>query len=112
MRANRSKTTNSRQTPRAFPDAPKKQPYCFWELLICLALLIATFAVYAQVRHFEFVNLDDSAYTSGNLLVRRGITTEGLKWALPTGSPQPGFPTCWIASFSVSIAAGTISQTF
>ena len=92
MRANRSKTTNSRQTPRAFPDAPKKQPYCFWELLICLALLIATFAVYAQVRHFEFVNLDDSAYTSGNLLVRRGITTEGLKWALTSRDAANWFP--------------------
>jgi tetratricopeptide (TPR) repeat protein len=92
VRANRSKTSNSRQTPRAFPYAPKKQPYCSWELLIGLALLIATFAVYAQVRHFEFVNLDDSAYTSGNLLVRRGITTEGLKWALTSQDAANWFP--------------------
>ncbi len=91
MRANRSKTTNSRQQSRAFPDLQEK-PYCLRDLLICLALLIATFAVYAQVRHFEFVNLDDSAYTSGNLLVRRGITLEGLKWALTSQDAANWFP--------------------
>ena len=95
MRATRSKAINSRQQVPAF--APEKQPYCFRDLLICLALLMATFVVYAQVRHFEFVNLDDSAYTSGNLHVRRGITLEGLEWALTSQDAANWFPATWIS---------------
>jgi protein O-mannosyl-transferase len=97
VRANRSKTTNSRQQSRAFPDPQEKQSYYLRDLLICLVLLMATFAVYAQVRHFEFVNLDDSAYTSSNLLVRRGITLEGLEWALTSRDAANWFPVTWIS---------------
>lgn len=97
MRATRSKTTNSRQELCAFPDPPEKQPYGLKDFLICLALLMATFAVYAQVRQFEFVNLDDSAYTSDNLLVRRGITLEGIEWALTSQDAANWFPATWIS---------------
>ena len=48
------------------------------DLLIYLALFLATFAVYAQVRHFDFVNYDDPDYTTGNLHVRQGLTAQGL----------------------------------
>lgn len=60
-------------------------PHSLPGFLICLAILVATFAVYAEVRHFDFVNLDDSTYTSGNIHVRRGITKEGLEWAFTSG---------------------------
>ena len=55
------------------------------DLLIYLTLLLATFAVYAQVRDFDFVNYDDVDFTTGNLNVRQGITAQGLEWALTSG---------------------------
>jgi len=58
---------------------------------------MATVAVYAQVRHFDFVNLDDSAYTSGNPHVRRGITPEGLEWAFTSGDAANWFPVTWVS---------------
>ena len=44
------------------------------DLLIYLALVLATFAVYAQVRDFDFVNYDDFDFISDNLNVRNGLT--------------------------------------
>jgi tetratricopeptide (TPR) repeat protein len=86
MRKALPKPANPQQKPRRLPD-----------FLICLTLLMATFAVYAQVRHFDFVNLDDSSYTSGNPHVRRGITAEGLGWAFTSGDAANWFPATWIS---------------
>ena len=77
------------------PPKPAKlapPPHRRSDFLIGLALLAATFAVYAQVRHFDFVNLDDSAYNSANPHVRRGITPEGLEWAFTSGDDANWFP--------------------
>jgi len=57
-----------------------------------LALFLATFAVYAQVRHFDFVNFDDPDYVTGNLHVRNGITPNGIVWALTSGDAANWFP--------------------
>lgn len=67
------------------------------DTLIPVALLLSTFAVYAQVRHFDFVNLDDAAYTTGNLHVRGGITTQGLRWAFTSGDAANWFPVTWVS---------------
>jgi tetratricopeptide (TPR) repeat protein len=63
-----------------------------YNLWICLALLAATFAVYAQVRHFDFVNFDDPDYAANNPHVRHGITPEGLEWAFTSGEAANWFP--------------------
>jgi tetratricopeptide (TPR) repeat protein len=62
------------------------------DLWISLALLIATFAVYAQVRTFEFLNHDDPVYVSQNPHVRQGITPETLRWAFTSGEGANWFP--------------------
>lgn len=61
-------------------------------LLVYLALFLATFAVYAQVRHFNFVNYDDPEYTTGDLYVRQGLTMQGLAWALTSREASNWFP--------------------
>lgn len=61
-------------------------------LWICLALFAATFAVYSQVWHFDFVNFDDPDYAANNLHVRNGITADGLNWALTSGEAANWFP--------------------
>jgi hypothetical protein len=50
------------------------------------------FSVYAQVRHFEFLNFDDPDYVSGNPHVRHGITLGGVRWAFTSGEAANWFP--------------------
>jgi len=50
-----------------------------WEFFICLFLVVATFTLYYQVRHFEFVNFDDFIYVK-NPYVQTGFTIEGISW--------------------------------
>ena len=87
--------------PRAKPPAqPQKLPvFAGWRLnlLIYLALFLATFAVYAQVRHFDFVNYDDPDYTTGNVHVRQGLTAQGLEWALTSRDAANWFPVTWVS---------------
>jgi tetratricopeptide (TPR) repeat protein len=67
------------------------------DLLIYLALFLATFAVYAQVRSFDFVNYDDPDYTTGNTHVRQGLTARGLEWALTSRDAANWFPVTWVS---------------
>jgi protein O-mannosyl-transferase len=67
------------------------------DLLTYLALLLATFAVYAQVCHFAFVNYDDPEYITGNLHVRQGLTAHGLAWALTSHEAYNWFPLTWVS---------------
>ena len=40
------------------------------KIIICVLLVLATFAVYAQVQDHEFINLDDGLYITNNLNVQ------------------------------------------
>jgi protein O-mannosyl-transferase len=93
--------TKRRTKPRTKPPVSPQKPLALagvrLDLLIYLALLLTTFAVYAQVRDFDFVNYDDLDYTIGNLNVRQGITVEGLKWALTSRDTGNWVPLTWIS---------------
>jgi hypothetical protein len=62
------------------------------DLWICLLLLAAVFCVYAQSRHFAFVNYDDPDYVTGNAHVRQGITPDGIAWAFTSIDDANWFP--------------------
>src|SRR5271156_516470 len=87
--------------PRTKPPVPlQKSPALAGarlDLLIYLALLLATFAVYAQVRDFDFVNYDDSDFITDNLNVRQGFTVQGLEWALTSGYEGNWVPLTWVS---------------
>jgi tetratricopeptide (TPR) repeat protein len=93
--------TQRRTKPRTKPPvSPQKSPTLAGarlDLLIYLALLLATFAVYAQVGDFDFVNYDDVDYTTGNLIVRQGLTAQGLKWALTSRDTGNWVPLTWVS---------------
>lgn len=61
------------------------------DLWISFFLLVAIFAVYSQVRHFDFVNYDDPDYVS-NAHVRNGLTTQNLTWAFTAVDDANWFP--------------------
>ncbi|MBV9405513.1 MAG: glycosyltransferase family 39 protein, partial [Acidobacteriaceae bacterium] len=62
------------------------------DLWICLVLAAATFAVYAQVRQFEFVNYDDPDYVTGNVHVQQGLTASAVQWAFSSRDAANWFP--------------------
>jgi protein O-mannosyl-transferase len=61
------------------------------DLWICFLLLAAIFAVYAQVRHFDFVNYDDPDYVN-NPHIRNGFTPQSLIWAFTSVDDANWFP--------------------
>src|SRR5438128_2725199 len=48
------------------------------DLLVCLGLVAATWAVFGQTLAHDFVNFDDHVYVYDNPLVIRGLSTEGI----------------------------------
>ncbi len=51
-------------------------------VLICLLLTAIILPLYAPVVGFDFVNLDDDVYVTGNPHIQNGLTLQGIKWAL------------------------------
>ena len=52
-----------------------------WKIVACLFLVLATLAVYGQVRNYHFVSLDDNLYITDNPTVQKGLTLDGLSSA-------------------------------
>jgi tetratricopeptide (TPR) repeat protein len=67
------------------------------ELLICLAFIAATFAVYWQVQTHDFLNYDDTLYVTKNRHVQAGLTWKGLAWAFATGHASNWHPITWVS---------------
>lgn len=65
--------------------------------LVCLALLILALAVFWQVRHFDFVNLDDKMYLHENPHVLSGLTVDGVKWAFTSFYASNWHPLTWLS---------------
>ena len=68
-----------------------------YSIVICIVLIAATLIVYIQVIGFVFINLDDPGYVSRNDIVKQGITTEGIRWAVSTFHKANWHPMTWIS---------------
>jgi len=64
-------------------------------IAIAAALAILTLAVYWQVRGQEFINFDDDLYVTNNVIVQRGLTSEGFAYALKSMDVN-WHPTTWL----------------
>ena len=64
---------------------------------VALLLAAATALVYYPVVRWQFVNLDDPLYVSSNTHVQKGLTLEGLSWALSTGHGGNWHPLTWLS---------------
>ena len=70
----------------------------FW--LISLFLVIVTIAIYAPVRHHDFINFDDGLYVEDNRHVQAGLTSESIEWAFSvTKSDERAYwhPLTWMS---------------
>lgn len=54
-------------------------------------IVVATAAVYAPLRHADFVNLDDPQYARDNAHVHQGFTAESLAWAFSVDRVPSGY---------------------
>ena len=66
-------------------------------IVICIFLVVATFAIYWQVQDHEFINFDDTAYVTENLNVQAGLTSESVEWAFTTFATGNWFPLTWFS---------------
>lgn len=66
-------------------------------LVLALVLGFATFAVYATVRHFEFVLYDDLSYVPETPQVAAGLRWSGILWALRSGALANWHPLTWMS---------------
>jgi len=48
------------------------------KIIICVLLVLATFAIYSQVQDHKFINFDDDAYITESSLVQAGLTNENI----------------------------------
>jgi tetratricopeptide (TPR) repeat protein len=66
-------------------------------ILLCLALVVATLAVYYAVNQFEFLNYDDNVVVTDNYHVKYGLDWDGVKWAFTTYHQANWVPLTWIS---------------
>jgi len=66
-------------------------------ICISLALAVAVFAIYFQVRNFEFIGYDDPEFVVNNPYIRGGLTPASILWALRTGYAANWFPITWLS---------------
>jgi Flp pilus assembly protein TadD len=67
------------------------------DVLMCLFLVIATVAVYWQVRNHDFVNFDDDRYVTENSHVQAGLSRENIVWAFTTTDSSNWHPLTWLS---------------
>lgn len=65
--------------------------------ILCLALCVATLAVYWQTSHYGFIAYDDDQYVYANPHVRAGLTAGGVAWAWTTFFYANWHPLTWMS---------------
>ena len=67
------------------------------DAVICVLLIAATAAVYAQVLRQDFVRFDDPTYIYENEHVRDGLSPAGVRWAFTSGHASNWHPLTWLS---------------
>jgi tetratricopeptide (TPR) repeat protein len=66
-------------------------------LIIGLVLIVATLAVFWQVRNHEFLTFDDDDYVTDNPYVKVGLNPRGVIWAFTTTYASNWHPLTWLS---------------
>jgi len=67
------------------------------DYFICLLLITATLAVFWQVRHHDFINLDDPVYVTQNPHIQSGLSRESVLWAFTSFHSGFWIPLTWVS---------------
>ncbi|MDM7988550.1 MAG: tetratricopeptide repeat protein [Smithella sp.] len=60
-------------------------------------MTLVTLAVFWQVNQYDFVNIDDAVYVTGNDHVKQGITLNGFYWIFSTTYAEFWHPLTWFS---------------
>ena len=69
-------------------------------ILVSILIAVVTLSVYWNVIGFSFIRLDDSAYVTDNLFVKKGISLDGIKWAFSEVYVDYWHPLTWLSHMS------------
>ncbi len=64
---------------------------------VCIALAVCTAAVYAPVRNYGFIVLDDEGYVFQNAHVMQGLTGANVAWAFTSTIVSNWHPLSWLS---------------
>lgn len=78
------------------PD-PRRRAPAWWTAAVAAALVVLTLSVFAPVRHFDFVEMDDPSYVFENSQVLGGLTAQSVAWAFTTGHAGYWMPAVWLS---------------
>ncbi len=65
--------------------------------MLCVAVVLATLAIYSPIAHNQFTNFDDDVYIVNNPHVRAGLTWQTVKWAFTTFYAANWHPLAWLS---------------
>ena len=89
-------TTDLPETPLSGPENPGVETPRRWPratiLVVSLAILLATVAVYSPAFRFGFATFDDPLYIIDNQHLRDGLALRNLRWVFLSFSPDYWFP--------------------
>ena len=90
--------TKRRRVPTGAPCvAPVTRPLRTWyAAAIVVALVAGTWLVFAPVRHYDFVEVDDPLYVTENPHLAGGLTIDNVGWALSNRHAGYWIPLTWI----------------
>lgn len=66
-------------------------------LAVCAFLALAVAVVFGQTLDCGFVNYDDPVYVTDNATVKRGLTAEGIGWAISATAAMNWHPLTWLS---------------
>ncbi|NWF94128.1 MAG: tetratricopeptide repeat protein [Syntrophaceae bacterium] len=69
----------------------------FLKLAICFFLIFVTLMAFSQVRHNQFINLDDNLYVTDNPHVKKGLSVRGVVWAFTRIYAGHWHPLTWLS---------------
>jgi tetratricopeptide (TPR) repeat protein len=65
--------------------------------LLAAGLSVLTLVAFAEVRHFDFVSMDDYIYVTSNAHVLSGLSWSGIGWAFTTSDANFWHPLTWLS---------------
>lgn len=83
--------------PADSPTIVTTSTFSWYTLWAALGLITATLIVYAPVRHYGFVAIDDPAYVTENPHISNGLTWHSIVWAFTSGYASNWHPLTWLS---------------